>query len=102
MELVIPLLLGLAALTLLYINLVATFITAIDPTINGGLKVARIIIVWILPVYGAGLTLRFSEQEHNSKIHRKLIPALFYNWIYSNKAIRPNPNADDHNNWHKW
>ncbi|MDH3762519.1 MAG: hypothetical protein OEU50_16170 [Gammaproteobacteria bacterium] len=87
------LLLNLA--TLIYFNVVATIIVFQETNSASVQKIARYLLVWLLPAIGAFITLRFSRQTCANELHEKLIPAIFGKWIYDETTYNPNRNRDD-------
>lgn len=80
---------------LMYFNSVATIITLKESGIGTGVKIARIIFVWLIPIIGFGFTLRFSFQAEESPLHHSLVPAFICKWIYDESIHPANKNRDD-------
>ncbi len=84
-------------LFIVYFNLIASLITLLEENISTPVKILRIFIIWILPVLGFAIALRFSYQESESVLHTSAIPKLMRSWIYSDKIQKPNPYPQDYN-----
>lgn len=80
---------------LLYFNVVTTIILARDPTVARLTKRFQIAIVWLLPIFGFAIALRFSFQSNPTSMHEKLIPSFVGGWIYDETIRKANENRDD-------
>ena len=80
-----------------YFNLIASLITLLEDNISIAVKIFRIVFIWILPVLGFAMALRFSYQETESVLHTSAIPKIMRSWIYSEKAQKPNLYPQDYN-----
>ncbi len=98
----IYLLVGAALLALLYLNLATSLIVLLNHSIAPGTKAARLLIVWLLPVIGFALTLRFSEQANEGQVHRWLIPGVIARWVYTTENRKPNPIRDERERRSGW
>ncbi len=89
----------LALLSLLYLNLVATIIVCKIPGSAGLIKLVRSVFVWLIPIIGFAFTLRFTQQTDECSLHYRLLPKFVQNWIYDDRFVADNPNAD--HNWRR-
>ncbi len=81
-----------------YLAILATWTLVHDPTITAVGRVARVMGAWLLPVGVAVSILRSaSEFAPESLPSRQLL--LPVRWLLRTSTQRPNPLADDHDNF---
>jgi hypothetical protein len=92
----------------LYLNIAASIIAVQEKDIrHTGVKIARIAFIWLIPIIGFALILRFTQQAEECHQHYSLIPKFIQNWLYDESIHISNKNRDDndlktysgHSNW---
>jgi len=81
-------------LLLVYFNAVATIIVFKAPGSAIILNIIRSLFIWLIPIIGFAMFLRFTQQSFDCESHYKLVPKFFRNWIYDERLQPANPNAD--------
>lgn len=84
----------ITVLLLVYFNAVATIIVFKAPGSAILLNIIRSIFIWLIPIIGFAMFLRFTQQSFDCELHYKLIPNFIRNWIYDERLQPANPNAD--------
>ncbi|MCL1142717.1 hypothetical protein [Shewanella gaetbuli] len=82
-------------LILSYLNIIASVIVVKDMATKPAIKAARLAFIWLIPVVGCILTLRFTFQEHETAIHKKCLPRFMTYWVYDESTTKANPLKDD-------
>jgi len=80
---------------LIYFNAVASIVTTKESSLSRPEKISRIIFIWLVPIFGFSLALRFSYQAEESEFHSMLVPKLVANWLYDESTRPSNKNRDD-------
>ncbi len=83
-----------ALASLIYLNFVATLIIFKMPESALGMNILRSLFVWLIPIIGFGFSLRFTQQTFESDLHYRLVPKIVRDWIYDDRFVPDNPNAD--------
>jgi len=52
-------------------------------------------MVWLIPIVGFSVTLKFSYQENKTKLHKTLFPKFVSNWVYDETKYKHNKIRDD-------
>lgn len=81
-------------LLIIYFNAVATIIVFKAPGSAISLNIIRSVFIWLVPVIGFAMLLRFTQQSFDCELHYKLVPKFVRNWIYDERLQPANPNAD--------
>ncbi len=99
---------ALFVIFVLYLNIAASIIAVQEKDIRHiWIKIARITFIWLMPILGFAMILRFTQQAEECKLHYSLIPKFVQNWLYDKSVYTPNRNRDDndlkthsgHSNW---
>ncbi len=94
--------------SIVYLNIAASIIAVQAKDIRHlWIKIARIAFIWLIPMIGFALILRFTHQAEECRFHYTLIPKFIQNWLYDQTLHQPNKNRDDddykahsgHSNW---
>lgn len=94
MEILLLAFVVLAAIILLWLNLLATLAVKYDHTLDKTQKIAQTFIVWLVPFIGAGFILHLVFEHYPQAIPRGWIPWPFKKMIYG-APPKPNKNRDE-------
>lgn len=94
MEILLVAIAVLAAVTLLWLNTLATLAVKYDHTLDKTQKITQSFIVWLVPFIGAGFVLHLVVGHYPQAIPRGWIPWPFRKMIYG-EPRKPNNNRDE-------
>ena len=94
MEILLVAITVLAAISLLWLNVLATLAVKYDHTLDKTQKITQSFIVWLVPFLGAGFILHLVFEHYPQAIPRSWIPWPFRKMIYG-APRKPNKNRDE-------
>ena len=80
---------------LIYFNMASSIIVWNEENSTPGQKVAKCAFIWLIPIIGFLISLRFSRQIFENTLHDNLVPNFLGKWIYDETSYSPNMNRDD-------
>ncbi len=91
----ILLILGIVVVVMLvWINILATIAVRCDHTLEPFQKNVQLLLVWLIPIFGASIVLRLVFDHSPEAIPKAWIPWPLKNLIFG-KQIKSNKNRDD-------
>ena len=84
----------IVAAYIIYLNILATIVVKYSHELTRFQRTSQFIVVWLLPILGAGLVLHFLFRIQPDTLPKSWIPWPFKKMIYG-PPITPNKNRDD-------
>lgn len=82
---------------LLWVNILGTIALKNDLTLESFQRYPQLVVVWLIPYFGAALILHLLNQQSPQAIPRKLVPWPLKSWIFGKERPK-NKNRDDNDN----